>query len=47
MQMKCNTNKNDEFALELYHKVRNHCHQTEKLTGALHSICNLSYKTPK
>ena len=24
-----------------YHKVRDHCHYTEKYRGAVHSICNL------
>ena len=24
-----------------YHKVRDHCHYTEKYGGAAHSICNL------
>ena len=30
-----------------YHKVRDHCHYTEKYRGAAHGICNLRYKTPK
>ena len=30
-----------------YHRVRNHCHYTEKYRGATHTICNLRYKTPK
>ena len=30
-----------------YHKVRDHCHYTEKYRGAAHNICNLRYKTPK
>ena len=30
-----------------YHKVRDHCHYTEKCRRAAHSICNLQYKTPK
>ena len=29
-----------------YHKVRYHCHYTEKFSGAAHSIRNLRYKTP-
>ena len=28
-----------------YHKVRDHCHYTGKYRGAVHSICNLRYKT--
>ena len=30
-----------------YHKVRDHCHYTEKYRGAAHNNCNLSYKIPK
>ena len=30
-----------------YHKVRDHCHYTEKYRGTVHSICNLKYSTPK
>ena len=30
-----------------YHKVKDHCHYTEKYRGAAHDICNLRYKTPK
>ena len=37
-------NKNE---FKLYHKVRDHCHYTGKLTETAHSICNLKYKTPK
>ena len=32
---------------KMYHKVRDHCHYTEKYRGAAHSICNLGYKTSK
>ena len=32
---------------KLYHKVRDHCQYTGKFMGAAHSICNVSYKTPK
>ena len=41
------TNKNDENAFKLYHKVRDHCHYTGKFRAAAHSICNLRFKTPK
>ena len=30
-----------------YHKVRDHCHYTEKYRGAVHDIYNLRFKTPK
>ena len=40
------TYKNDKNVFKLYHKVRDHCHYTEKFRGAAHSICNLKYKTP-
>ena len=30
-----------------YHKVRDHCHYTEKYRGTVHSICNLKYSAPK
>ena len=42
-----NTDENDKNAFKLYHKVRDHCHHTEKYRGAANSICNLTYKTPK
>ena len=32
---------------KMYHKVRDHCHYTEKYRRAAHSICNLGYKTSK
>ena len=41
------TDKNDKNAFKLYHKVRGHCHYTEKIRGAAHNICNLRYKIPK
>ena len=34
------TDKNDEIAFKLYHKVRDHCHYTGKFKGAALSICN-------
>ena len=30
-----------------HHKVRDHCHYTDKYRGAAHNICNLRYKVPK
>ena len=30
-----------------YHKVRDHCHYTERYRGAAHSICNLKCSVPK
>ena len=30
-----------------YHKIRDHCHYTEKYRGAAHSVSTLRYKTPK
>ena len=41
------TDENNKNAFKLYHKVRDHCHYTEKNRGAAHSICNLRYETPK
>ena len=40
------TDKNDENAFKLYHKVRDHCHYTRKFRGSAYSIFNLSYKVP-
>ena len=39
--------QNGEKKFKLYQKVRDHCHYTGKFSGAVHSICNLSYKVPK
>ena len=39
--------EDEESKFKLYHKVRDHCHYTEKFRGAAHSICNLKYKVPK
>ena len=36
--------KNKKSEYDLYHKVRAHCHYTEKFRGAAHDICNLRYK---
>ena len=33
--------------MKKYHKIRDHCHYTEKYRGAAHNICNLRYKTQK
>ena len=44
---KFSTDKNDENAFKLNHKVRDHCHYTGKVRGAAHNICNLRYKIPK
>ena len=41
------TNKNDENEFKLNHKVRDHCHYTEKFRGTAHNICNLRYKIPR
>ena len=41
------SDKNDKNPFKLYHKIRDHCHYTEKFGGAAHKICNSRYKTPK
>ena len=38
-------NKKSEYAL--HHKARDHCHDTQKVKGAAHNICNLRYKVPE
>ena len=40
-------NKNQKNRFKLYKKVRDHCHFTEKFSGAAQSICNLYYKAPQ
>ena len=30
-----------------YHKVKGHCHYTDKYRGAAHKICNLKHSIPK
>ena len=42
-----NTDKNDENAFKLCHKVRGHCQYTWEFRGPAHNICNLRYKTLK
>ena len=41
------TDENDKYEFKRYHKVRGHCHHTEKFRGSAHSICNLRYKKQK
>ena len=41
------TNEKNKKEFKLNQKVRDHCHFTGKYRGAVHSICNLRYKTPK
>ena len=41
------TDKNVKNVFKPYHKIRDHCNYTRKFRIAAHSICNLSYKTPK
>ena len=35
------------IAIEKHHKIKDHCHYTEKYRGAAHNICNLKYRIPK
>ena len=37
----------DDDGNKKYYKVRDHCHYIGKFRGAIHNICNLTYKTPK
>ena len=39
--------KEFDTADKKHHKVKDHCHYTEKYRGAAHNICNLIYKIPK
>ena len=39
--------KNEKNKFQLYQKVRNHCHYTGKVRGAVHSICNLRHKVAR
>ena len=41
------SDENDKKTFRLYHKVRDHCHYTEKYRGAAYNICNLRYRIPK
>ena len=36
--------KNEKKKFKIYQKVRDHCRYTGTVSGAAHSICNLSYK---
>ena len=39
--------KSKKSEYDIYHKVRDHCHYTEKVIAAAHNICNLRYNTSK
>ena len=43
----CKKGFSSEYSDKEYHKVKDHCHYSEKYRGAAHDICNLRYKTPK
>ena len=43
----CKKGFSTDDSYKKYHKAKDHCHYTEKYTGAAHDICNLRYKTPK
>ena len=47
MKKKFSTDKNDKNTFEIYQKVRDHCHYTEKFGGTVCSICNLRNKISK
>ena len=40
-------NEDNGIALKKYHKVRDHCHYTERYRDGARNICNLRYKIPK
>ena len=46
MKKKFCYDKNLKSQYDFYHKVRDHCHYTEKFRGAVHNICNLRYNVP-
>ena len=39
--------KNLIKVIKKHHKVRDHCHYSDKHRGAAHNICNIRYKIPK
>ena len=43
----CKKGFNTDDDNKKYHKVRGHCHYSEKYKGAAHNIYNRRYKTPK
>ena len=43
----CKTGFSTDGNNKEYHKVRDHCHFTEKYRGAAHNTCDLRYKIPK
>ena len=36
-----------DYSNKDYFKIKDHCHYTGMCRGAVHSICNLRYRTPK
>ena len=43
----CKENVENKYLKQKYCKVGDHCHYTEKYTGAVHSICSLKHSIPK
>ena len=43
----CKKEFNTDDSDKKYHKVKDHCHYTEKHRGAAHNICNLRYRISK